>query len=234
MILALSLALAQAAAPSTADVAAIVARSNRVMYDLPEAVATFDCPTDPDAAVAGKVKIRAARRGANVHFTFVEYDRLMRERFSDGKRSFILNHGQGTYVEQAAEPRPDAEKALVALPPLDHDDLRVFFNTSKGLELRSRPAFDVVRDEPSAGPKGLRRLTLRSVQAGDDRTPGGERTRVRIEIDATGLIRRVEAEDWRAPGLEPLVKFTCDPFVPKTEPFAPKPEVLARMRPTIG
>ena len=228
MILALSLALAaQTPAPGAAAMAdvldAVVARSNRLTYDLPESAITYTVTQGGKTASA-----REARRGEMTHGQLREDDVPTIEFFTDGKKTTLLDFDEQTYSENAVGARLSFDESTkTPLPPLEENEFQLQFQSSRGVILRASPGFRVVADDPAValGEGTYRRLTVHGeglAVAGD---AGARKTiDLRAFVDTAGIIRRIEAElkspaVGDAPAESATSLYVCEPKVPADEPF---------------
>ena len=220
MISALSLLLAagmQVQTPAV-DLDQLVQASNRLRYTLPESTTHLGFRAEKGAG-----SIREARRGGAEHAQFRRDDMLSLETFNDGKRLITLEFDRRIYSDLArTAPAATYEEAVKEpLDELKEDQFDMRFESGRGLVLRSRPAIQVLNDEPSVTVEGeeRRRLTCRVDRPGDATTDNPMTVDFRVLIDRTGLIRKIEGEMKSKKEGDMTFLFTCDPAVPADEPF---------------
>lgn len=221
----LALALTQTAAPAPPDpLDEIVARSNRLTYDLPESAVVYSIAEGGKTASA-----REARRGERTHGQLRQDDVPTIEFFTDGKKTTVLDFDAQTYSENPVGPRASFDESTkTPLPPLGPNEFQLQFQSSRGVVLRASPGFRVVADDPAvaSGAESFRRLTVHGeglTVAGD---AGARKTvDLRVFVDAAGLVRRIEAE-LKSPAIDGAPAetatslYVCDPKAPEDEPFA--------------
>lgn len=213
MVLAASL-LIVASASGTAQSSKLdeaIDRSNRIWYELPEVATTLSL-----ADVTKSLSIREARRRGSAHMQIRVNGGLTQEVFDDRTRATILYHETKTYRDSESGPRTPYQE----LPVLTENRFDLRWDSTHGLILRARPALSIVRDERAArvADTTYRRLTARFRQR-RTRDQEGQSIELRVLIDATGLVRRVEGEAETDGNGKLTFLFVCDPKVPSDEPF---------------